>query len=80
MQKTEVKNHLVWFRNDLRTQDNTALVEACKNADKVLGVYCLDPKDFQITNYGFKKTGKYRVKFLLETLSDLKNEFRSFEH
>ncbi len=72
MQKTEVKNHLVWFRNDLRTQDNTALVEACKNADKVLGVYCLDPKDFQITNYGFKKTGKYRVKFLLETLSDLK--------
>ena len=25
-------NNLVWFRNDLRTQDNTSLFEACKKA------------------------------------------------
>jgi deoxyribodipyrimidine photo-lyase len=74
MQKTEVNNHLVWFRNDLRTRDNEVLFEACKNADKVIGVYVLDPKHFEMTKYGFKKTEKFRARFLLETLTDLKSE------
>ena len=66
-------NNLVWFRNDLRTQDNTSLFQACKNARKVIAVYCLDPRQFEVNKHGFKKTEKYRAKFLLETLRDLKN-------
>ena len=66
-------NNLVWFRNDLRTQDNTSFFQACKNARKVIAVYCLDPRQFEVNKHGFKKTEKYRAKFLLETLRDLKN-------
>ncbi|MBC7440104.1 MAG: deoxyribodipyrimidine photo-lyase, partial [Flavobacterium sp.] len=32
-------NNLVWFRNDLRTQDNQSLFQACKKTGKTIGVY-----------------------------------------
>ena len=66
-------NNLVWFNNDLRVQDNTSLFQACKSSGKVIGVYCIDPRQFELTKYGFKKTEKFRAKFLLESLRDLKN-------
>ncbi len=66
-------SNLVWFRNDLRTQDNQSLYRATKNAGKTLGVYCLDPRQFEMNKHGFKKTEKFRAKFLLETIRDLKN-------
>ena len=66
-------NNLVWFRNDLRVQDNNSLFQACKSIGKTIGVYFLDPRNFETNKYGFKKTEKYRAKFLLETLRDLKN-------
>lgn len=64
-------NHLVWFRNDLRTLDNTALHEACKG-ERVIGVYCFDPRHFTIGPFGFGKTGPYRAQFLIETVSALR--------
>ena len=70
-------NNLVWFRNDLRVNDNNSLFEASKNATKVIGVYCLDPRQFETNKHGFKKTEKFRAKFLLETLRDLKNNLAS---
>jgi len=66
-------NNLVWFRNDLRVNDNNSLFQACKKSGKVIGVYFLDPRQFEENKYGFKKTEKYRAKFLLETLRNLKN-------
>ncbi len=66
-------NNLVWFRNDLRVQDNNSLFQACKSVGKTICVYFLDPRNFETNKYGFKKTEKYRAKFLLETLRDLKN-------
>ncbi len=66
-------NNLIWFRNDIRVQDNTSLFQASKNANKVIGVYCIDPRQFEVNKHGFKKTEKFRAKFLLETLRDLKN-------
>lgn len=72
MQKTKDNISLVWFRNDLRTQDNTVLYEAWKKSDKVIALYCLDPRHFDTTQFGFKKTEKFRAQFLLETLGDLK--------
>lgn len=70
-------NNIVWFRNDLRVNDNNSLFEASKNATKVIGVYCLDPRQFETNKHGFKKTEKFRAKFLLETLRDLKNNLAS---
>jgi deoxyribodipyrimidine photo-lyase len=66
-------NNLVWFRNDLRVQDNQSLSKAAKNGGKTVGIYCLDPRQFKTNKYGFKKTEKFRAKFLLETIRDLKN-------
>ena len=72
MQKKQDKTNLVWFRNDLRTQDNAVLYNACKSSTKVIGIYFLDPRHFEITKHGFKKTEKYRSQFVLETLANLK--------
>lgn len=66
-------NNLVWFRNNLRSQDNKSLFDACAKNGKVLGIYCVDPREFRITKHGFKKTEKFRTKFLLETLRELKS-------
>lgn len=66
-------NNLVWFRNDLRVHDNQSLFQACQKGGKVIGVYFLDPRQFEMNPYGFKKTEKFRAKFLLETLRNLKN-------
>jgi deoxyribodipyrimidine photo-lyase len=66
-------NNLIWFRNDLRLQDNHSLFQGCEKPGKTIGVYCIDPRQFENSKYGFKKTEKFRTKFLLETLRDLKN-------
>lgn len=65
-------NNLVWFRNDLRVNDNHSLLNATKNTGKIIGVYCFDPRHFAATKYGFKKTEKFRARFLLESVSELK--------
>ena len=70
-QKSKKMSGLVWFRNDLRTIDNHSLYNACKENEQVIGVYCLDPRNFESTKYGFKKTEKFRTQFLLETLNEL---------
>ncbi len=64
-------NHLVWFRNDLRLEDNASLTKACRGT-KVIAVYCFDPLCFEKDSFGFKKTEKYRAQFLIETVSELK--------
>lgn len=67
------KINIVWFRNDLRVSDQASLTKAFQEDLPVLGVYCLDPRQFQETEYGFKKTERFRAKFLLETLTELKS-------
>ena len=73
MQKQKI-NSLVWFRNNMRVEDNSSLTKAIINSENVIGFINIDPKNFLSTIYGFKKTEKYRVKFLLETISDLKSQ------
>lgn len=65
-------NTLVWFRNNLRTLDNTILTKACEADGNVIGLYCFDPRHYATTAFGFKKTGAFRAQFLLETINDLK--------
>tara|TARA_Y200000002_G_scaffold378487_1_gene385955 strand:- start:748 stop:1995 length:1248 start_codon:yes stop_codon:yes gene_type:complete len=58
----------------MRIEDNTSLTNAINNSDNVFGFINIDPKNFLSTKHGFKKTEKFRVKFLLETIFDLKNQ------
>lgn len=67
-----MENALIWYRNDLRIQDHEALYTSCNRHKKVLGVYFFDPRHFEVTAYGFPKTGKFRAKFLLETIHELR--------
>ncbi len=76
MQKQKI-NSLVWFRNNMRVEDNSSLTRAMNESDNVIGFINIDPKIFISTKYGFKKTEKYRAKFLLETISDLKTQLET---
>jgi deoxyribodipyrimidine photo-lyase len=68
------KRILVWFRNDLRIEDNEMLAEAVAKAEEILPVYIFDPRQFQETPFGTLKTGFNRAKFLLESVSALREQ------
>ncbi|GGD44631.1 DASH family cryptochrome [Muriicola marianensis] len=65
-------NNLLWFRNDLRVADNLSLLKACRE-ERVLAVYCLDPALFEPGEFGFRRMEKFRARFLLESLEDLRS-------
>jgi deoxyribodipyrimidine photo-lyase len=72
-----IKNALVWFKTDLRIEDNETLLKAIAQSEKILPVYCFDEAHFETTPYGFKKTGAFRAQFLLESLEDLDAKLRT---
>ncbi|MFS4481801.1 DASH family cryptochrome [Hyunsoonleella sp. 2307UL5-6] len=72
MQEKQNNTGLVWFRNDLRVNDNIVLNEALQKHKHLIAVYCFDPRHFEVNSFGFKKTEKYRTQFLIETITDLK--------
>jgi deoxyribodipyrimidine photo-lyase len=71
-----MKNAIVWFKTDLRLHDNETLVKAIAQNDQVIPVYCFDDAQFEVTAFGFKKTGSFRTQFLLEAVADLKNSLQ----
>lgn len=77
MQKTKDNIALVWFRNDLRVQDNMVLNEAIRQHKSVIACYCFDPRHYQTSEFGFKKTDKFRAKFLIETITELKKNLKT---
>lgn len=72
-----MKRGIVWFRNDLRVTDNEALFRASQECDEVLPVYVFDKDYLHLEKYGSKKFGARRVKFLLESLTDLKESLKA---
>ena len=66
-----MKRSIVWFKTDLRISDNETLVRAIEKSDEIIPVYCLNPSQFEETEFGFKKTGSFKTQFLLESLQDL---------
>jgi len=71
-QQQQIKTALVWFRNNLRVHDNISLKKAIDENQKVIAVYFFDPKYFDNDEFGFQKTAKFRAKFLIETIVNLK--------
>ena len=68
---------IVWFRQDLRLHDNEALTDALRMGDDVLPVYIFDDRIFNgETRFGFRKTGKYRTQFIIESVLDLRDNLR----
>lgn len=70
------KTILVWFRNDLRVQDNEVLTEAVNKADVILPVYCFDPFYYRNTSFGTQKTGNFRARFINESVADLRQSLQ----
>ncbi len=69
---------IIWFRQDLRLHDNEALTEAIKYCESVIPVYVFDERVFSgMTKSGFPKTNKYRLKFILESIKDLRNSLQN---
>uniref|UniRef100_A0A665UNE0 Cryptochrome DASH n=1 Tax=Echeneis naucrates TaxID=173247 RepID=A0A665UNE0_ECHNA len=62
------------LRNDLRLHDNELFWWAQRNAEHIVPLYCLDPRHYVGTyNYNLPKTGPFRLRFLLESIRDLRN-------
>ena len=73
MQKRKGKA-LVWLRNDLRTHDHASFHFATQNHESVVAYYSFDPLHYAQTQWGFKKTERFRAQFLIETLKDLQKQ------
>jgi deoxyribodipyrimidine photo-lyase len=73
------KRAIVWFRQDLRLHDNEALIEALKRADEIVPVYVFDERVFNGKTqwFGFPKTGRFRAKFIIEAVEDLRKSIRT---
>lgn len=67
---------IVWFRNDLRLNDNETLNAAVNESECIVPVFVLDERLLQQDRWGFLKMGVYRLKFLLESLEDLKKHLQ----
>ncbi|MEC8832000.1 MAG: DASH family cryptochrome, partial [Bacteroidota bacterium] len=67
-----METNLIWFGNNLRVHDNETLKQASRS-DSLIAVYFFDPRHFLINSFGYKKTERFRAKFLLETVQQLKN-------
>ncbi|MBL0012309.1 MAG: DASH family cryptochrome [Flavobacterium sp.] len=72
-----MKTAIVWFKTDLRLEDNETLVKAIAQSDQIIPLYCFDESHFEMTTYGFQKTGSFRAQFLLESLEDLDKNLRN---
>jgi deoxyribodipyrimidine photo-lyase len=67
---------LIWYRQDLRILDHEPLFTAIEQQAIAIPFYCFDPRHYGETAFGFAKTGKFRAKFLLESVEELRRSFQ----
>jgi len=67
---------VVWFRDDLRVDDNPTLADAVAAAGEVVPLYVFDPRTRGETRYGTGKRGTHRTRFRLESVADLRASLR----
>ncbi len=68
---------LIWFRNNLRILDNNILNKALQSNENIIAYYNFDSKFFKSDRWGFNKTEKFRAKFLIETIENLKKSLKT---
>ena len=64
---------LVWFRSDIRMDDNPALREACTNYSEVHAIYLYSPKQLNEHN-----ESNVKIDFLIQNLTILTNNLNKF--
>ena len=64
---------LVWFRSDIRMDDNPALREACANYSEVHAIYLYSPKQLNTHN-----ESNVKIDFLIQNLTVLANNLNKF--
>lgn len=68
---------LLWFRNDLRVQDNEMLTRASERGEVIVPVFCFDPRYYTQTKFGTLKTGLIRTRFIKESVDKLQEFFKT---
>ncbi len=68
---------LLWYRWNLRTRDCAPLEAASRSGLPVVPFYCFDDRYHCTLFTGWPRTGMHRTRFLLESLSDLRNSLRN---
>ena len=73
-----MRTAIVLFRaSDLRLLDHEPLVKAHASFDRVLHLFCFDPRSFGRSRVaGFPRVGPLRARFLLESVDDLRAALR----
>jgi len=66
------KINILWFTKNLRTRDSETLSNIMREDLPFLALYVFDTDFFNQMQYGCRKIGKYRARFLLESVEDLK--------
>lgn len=66
---------LLWFKQDLRLDDHPAL-QAGLHAECLLPVFVFDPRLLQLGEFGCRRLGVHRARFLLESLTALDGALR----
>jgi deoxyribodipyrimidine photo-lyase len=69
---TTAHRAIVWIRNEQRVHDNASFQAAKSLKLPVLCVYCFDPRHFERTAFGEKKTGVFRAKFLTQSIHNFR--------
>jgi len=64
---------LVWFRSDIRMDDNPALRDACANYSEVHAIYLYSPKQLNTHN-----ESNVKIDFLIQNLTILTNNLNKF--
>ena len=72
-----MRRAIVWFKTNLRLNDNECLQKALADNDEIISVYCFDDAQFEKTKFGFHKTGSFRANFLLESLANLEEQLKA---
>ncbi|KQT18505.1 deoxyribodipyrimidine photolyase [Chryseobacterium sp. Leaf404] len=68
------KINILWLNNNLRIRDNEALLKIQQEDLPFVALYIFDSKFYSQKQFGFKKTGMFRTKFLLETVLDVEKK------
>ncbi len=68
---------LIWFRDDLRVHDHEALTRASTRHSRVVGIFCFNPTHFELDEYGFPRVGRHRLRFLQESVDNLRANLSS---
>ncbi len=68
---------LLWYRQDLRLQDNEALHEAIRWSSEVIPVYVFDPRSFNArSRFGHRRMHPDRAQFIIEAIHELRKSWQ----